>query len=123
MLLKSKQVHKYIGLGGRIVVLNLVLNSISIFYLSFLRMPVQVERRIVRIQREFLRGGVRGRKKISWVKWKVVCQQKRKGGSGVKDVRVVNVSLLTKWRWRLLDGKKKKSVVERSSRGKIRPGS
>lgn len=69
---------------------------------------MQVERRIVRIQREFLGGGVRGRKKISWVKWKVVCQQKRKGGSRVKDVRVVNVSLLTKWRWRLLDGKKKK---------------
>jgi len=43
---------------------------------------------------------------ISWVKWKSVCKQKKNGGLGVKDVRVVKVSLLAKWRWRLLDGEK-----------------
>ena len=45
-----------------------------------------------------------GGKKIAWVKWETVCQSKRNGGLGVKDIRVMNVSLLTKWRWRLLDG-------------------
>lgn len=45
-----------------------------------------------------------GGKKISWVRWKSVCQQKENGGIGIKDVRVMNVSLLAKWRWRLLDG-------------------
>lgn len=39
-----------------------------------------------------------GGKKISWVKWNSVCQQKKNGGLGVKDVIVVNVSLLAKWR-------------------------
>jgi hypothetical protein len=43
-------------------------------------------------------------KKISWVSWKSICQPKREGGLGVIDVRVVNVSLLAKWRWRLLGG-------------------
>jgi hypothetical protein len=33
-----------------------------------------------------------------------VCQQKKNGGVGVKDIRVMKVSLLAKWRWRLLDG-------------------
>lgn len=33
-----------------------------------------------------------------------MCQQKENGGIGIKDVRVMNVSLLVKWRWRLLDG-------------------
>jgi len=47
---------------------------------------------------------VGGGKKISWVKWEAVCQQKSKGGLGVKDIRVMNMSLLAKWRWRLLDG-------------------
>ncbi|XP_024630578.1 uncharacterized protein [Medicago truncatula] len=61
--------------------------------------PVHVEKRIVRVQREFLWG----RKKISCVKWKSVCQQKKNGGMGIKDVRVMNVCLLAKWRWRLLD--------------------
>jgi hypothetical protein len=39
---------------------------------------------------------------MSWVKWDVVCHPKRSGGLGVRDVRAVNISLLAKWRWRLL---------------------
>ena len=41
--------HKYISFGGRIVLLNSVLNAIPIFYLSFLKLPVQVWRRLVSI--------------------------------------------------------------------------
>jgi hypothetical protein len=47
---------------------------------------------------------VGGGKKISWVKWETVCQSKRNGGLGVKDICLINVSLLAKWRWRLIDG-------------------
>jgi hypothetical protein len=79
-----------------------VLNSIPIYYLSFMKMPVVVWKKIVRLQREFLWGGVGGGKKISWVKWKSVCQRKDNGGLGVRDIRVVNISLLAKWRWRLM---------------------
>jgi hypothetical protein len=31
-----------------------------------------------------------------------VCQPKSNGGLGVRDIRAVNISLLAKWRWRLL---------------------
>ncbi|XP_045802983.1 uncharacterized protein LOC123896664 [Trifolium pratense] len=55
-----------------------------------------------RIQREFLWGGRSGRKKISWIKWDIVCLPKKKGGLGVRDIRMVNISLLAKWRLRLL---------------------
>jgi hypothetical protein len=68
-----------------------------------MKMPVQVRKKVVRIQRDFLWGGVNGRKKLSWVKWKVVCKDKKKGGLGVRDLEVVNLSLLSKWRWRLLN--------------------
>lgn len=74
--------HKYISFGGRIVLLNTVLNAIPIFYLSFLKLPVQVWKRIVRIPREFLWGGVGGGKKICWVKWETVCQSKSNRGEG-----------------------------------------
>jgi len=106
--------HKYISFGGRIILLNSVLNSILIFYLSFLRMPVKVWMRVVKIQREFLCEGVGGGKKISWVKWETACQNKKDGGLRVKDIRVMNVSLLAKWRWRLLDGERSlwKEVLE-----------
>ncbi|MCI10071.1 RNA-directed DNA polymerase (Reverse transcriptase), partial [Trifolium medium] len=94
--------NKHISLGGRIVMINVVLNAIPLFYLSFLKMPAKVWKKVVRIQREFLWGRGRGGKKISWVRWSVVCQDKNKGGLGVQDIRLVNISLLSKWRWRLL---------------------
>lgn len=42
--------------------------------------------------------------KISWVKWYDVCKPKKDGGLGVRVFHVVNLSLLTKWRWCLLSG-------------------
>lgn len=96
--------HKYISFGGRIVLLNSVLNAIPIFYLSFFNLPMQVWKRMVRMQREFLWGGLEGGKKICWLKRESVCQSKRNGGLRVNDIRVMNVSLLAKWCWRLLVG-------------------
>jgi hypothetical protein len=65
-------------------------------------MPIIVWKKIRRIQREFLWGGKGGVKKINWVKWDTICKPKHLGGLGVRDARVVNISLLSKWRWRLL---------------------
>jgi len=95
--------NKYLSFGGRIVLLISVLNALPIFYLSFFKMPVCVAKKIVRIQREFLWGGTKDGRKINWVSWKVVCQPKDIGSLGVREVRVVNLSLLAKWRWRLLN--------------------
>jgi hypothetical protein len=94
--------NKLVSLGGRITLLNSVLNAIPIFYLSFMKIPVGVWKQVRRIQREFLWGSRRGRKKVNWIKWDTVCLPKNKGGLGVRDIRVVNISLLAKWRWRLL---------------------
>jgi hypothetical protein len=68
----------------------------------FLKMPSQVVKEVRRIQREFLWGGVKGGRKTNWISWKTVCCEKKDGGLDVRDVRVVNISLLTKWRWKLL---------------------
>jgi hypothetical protein len=95
--------NKYVSLGGRIVLPNSVLNAIPIFYLSYMKIPVIVWKQVRRIQREFLWGCRGGRKKMSWIKWDVVCLPKKKGGLGVRDVRAMNISLLAKWRWRLLN--------------------
>ncbi|KAK2425495.1 hypothetical protein QL285_035737 [Trifolium repens] len=65
-------------------------------------MPVSVWKKVIKIQHQFLWGDVRGGKKISWVKWEVICKEKSQGGFGVRDIRLVNLSLLSKWRWRLL---------------------
>jgi hypothetical protein len=73
--------HRFVSLGGRVVLLNSVLASIPVFFLSFLKMPVKVRMKIVRLQRKFLWGGASGDKnKIPWVSWKDVCRPKAEGG-------------------------------------------
>jgi hypothetical protein len=39
---------------------------------------------------------------MCWVKWDEICKPKKEGGLGVKNLKVMNLSLLTKWRWKLL---------------------
>jgi hypothetical protein len=67
-----------------------------------MKMPVKVWKEVVKIQREFLWCGLETKRKISWVNWETVTKPKCDGGLGVRDVRRVNLSLLAKWRWKLL---------------------
>lgn len=94
--------NRFVTFRGRITLLNSVLNSIPIFFLSYFKLPKGVWVKLVRLQREFLWGGCLERKKIPWVKWEEVCKPKSSGGLGVKDLRAFNLNLLSKWRWRLL---------------------
>jgi hypothetical protein len=59
--------NKYISLGGRIVLINAVLNSLPIFFLSFIKIPVKVWREVVCIQRNFIWGGLSSKNKKCWV--------------------------------------------------------
>jgi hypothetical protein len=95
---------RYVSLGGRVILLNSVLNSIPIFYLSFMKMPANIWKQIVKLQRQFLWGGTNRVRKIPWVSWTNVCKSKANGGLGIRDLRAVNLALLSKWRWRLLSG-------------------
>ncbi|KEH37040.1 hypothetical protein MTR_2g029410 [Medicago truncatula] len=64
--------YKYVNLGGRVVLLNSVLNAIPIFDLFVMKMHVKVWKKIVRLQREFLWGGVKRSRSIPWISWAVV---------------------------------------------------
>lgn len=55
--------NKYVSLGGRVVLLNYILNAISIFYLSLFKMPKKVVRKMVTIQKNILWGGEEGKGK------------------------------------------------------------
>jgi hypothetical protein len=48
--------NRWVSMGGRVVLLNSVLNSIPIFFLSYLKMPTKVWKLIVGLQRRFLWG-------------------------------------------------------------------
>ncbi|KAH1038448.1 hypothetical protein J1N35_040191 [Gossypium stocksii] len=86
--------------AGRVVCINVVLSSLPIYYMSIFQAPITVIKKIDKIRRNFLWGGVGGRRSMVKVNWNLIYLPKAKGGAGVIDLRVKNKSLLTKWCWR-----------------------
>lgn len=89
-------------MGGRVVLLNAVLTSLPVYYLSFYKAPKKVINSLIQIQRRFLWGGLGEGRKISWVSWGVVCRPREEGGLGVRNLFIFNLALIGKWRWRML---------------------
>lgn len=79
-----------------------MINVIPIFFLSYLKMPIKAWRKIDQIQRRFLWRGFKGDSKIYWISWDDVCKPKSKCGLWVRDLRLVNLSILIKWIWHLI---------------------
>lgn len=96
---------RYLTMAGCVVLINSVLNAIPIFSLLFYKDPIKVLQEIHSIQSTFLWSGSENKKKVHWVSWKTVCEKKEKGGLSVKDVEVLNLALLNKWKWRIMNEK------------------
>ncbi|XP_058774046.1 uncharacterized protein LOC131648283 [Vicia villosa] len=91
-----------ISIGGRVTLINVILNAIPSFHLSFYKAPGVVLKEIRSILSNFLWSGNVSKRSIHWVNWETVCKPKDKGGLGVRDVREINKELLLKWKWRIL---------------------
>ncbi|KAK5823824.1 hypothetical protein PVK06_018587 [Gossypium arboreum] len=61
--------------------------------------PVSVIKRIDKIRRNFLWGGLDGKRKMAKVNWKQICRPKENGGARVVNLEIKNKALLAKWRW------------------------
>ena len=92
--------RQYISKGGRLTLIRSTLSSLPIYFLSLFRMPKIVRSRLKKIQRDFLWGGGNLERKPHLVNWNTVCQEKRRGGLGVRGLSRMNQSLLCKWCWR-----------------------
>ncbi|GKV15062.1 hypothetical protein SLEP1_g25863 [Rubroshorea leprosula] len=95
---------RYLSLGGRITLINSVLSSLPVFWMSMYLVPKGTILLLDKIRRKFLWGGAEREKRINWVKWEKVCKEKQFGGLGVKDLRKFNLALLGKWWGRLVRG-------------------
>lgn len=61
--------------------------------------PIHIAHR--RSRGDFFLERVKGEFKIAWVKLMDVCKPKKFGGFGIRDLRLVDLTLLDKWRRRL----------------------
>ncbi|XP_058759359.1 uncharacterized protein LOC131632631 [Vicia villosa] len=96
--------NRSFNLGGRITLLKSVLCSLTIFTMSFYRMPKKVVKIFKALQSKFLWEVVEEKRRIHWVKWEEVTLPFEKMGLGVKNIELFNLALLNKWRWRILQG-------------------
>ena len=98
---KLERWHKaHLSKGGRLTLLQSVLGSVPIYYMSVFKMPVKVSLIIEKLVRDFLWEGKGEGSKDHLVKWEVVSKPKSKGGLGVGNLLKRNLALLGKWLWR-----------------------
>lgn len=87
---------------GRITFINSILSNLHIFIFSFYKSRVNVWRDIDKICQFFLWGGIKEKSKIHWVSRDKVCKPKELEGLGIKSIKLFNLALLLKWKWRIL---------------------
>lgn len=79
---------RHLSFGGRVTLINYVLNSIPVYFLSFLRIPRKVIKILIRIKKNFYRENCEKRK-IAWVRWDKICRLRVEGGLGIKNLETI----------------------------------
>ncbi|WMV10716.1 hypothetical protein MTR67_004101 [Solanum verrucosum] len=91
---------QYLSLGGRITMINSVLDALPTYVMSLFPLPAKVEDRLDKLRRDFLWLGNKEGKGIHLVKWQTAQLSKKSGGLGIKNLGLQNRCLLSKWLWR-----------------------
>lgn len=97
---------RHLSLAGRVILINSVLSAIPIYTLSFYKVPKNILNEIKSTQANFLWNGGDNKRVIHWVSWDMVCKDRAEGGLGIKNVEILNVTFLSKWKWIILTDEK-----------------
>ena len=87
---------KMLSVGGRLVLINSILTSITMFMLSFFKIPRKVLEKLDQIRSRFFWEGEGHKKKYRLTKWSIVCTPKDMGWLGIIDFDLQNKCLLSK---------------------------
>lgn len=88
-------------MAGKLILTKSTLDSLPIYWFSFLKMPIGVRKKIDSIRNGFLWGA----KKMHLTSWKDVTLNKRHGGLGITNLEHRNIAMLGKVWWRILENK------------------
>ena len=101
----SHWTFQYLSLGGRLVLVNSVLSSIPVYWMSLAPLPATILQKLRSIMFNFLWGSLVNNRKYHLVCWNDMSWPKKFGGWGIKNLLWFNISLRLKNLWRLLHSK------------------
>jgi len=91
---------QYLSRGGRLTLINSVLDALPTYMMSLFPIPAGVIKRLDRIRRNFLWHGDKEKKGYHLVKWSSVICAKKWGGLGIKNLKIQSTALMMKWLWK-----------------------
>jgi hypothetical protein len=96
-------IGKLLSYGDRLVLINSVLTSLPMFFLSFFEIPIGVRKRLVFFRSRFFWQSNDTKRKYRLSKWNIICRPKEQGGLGIEVLELKNKCLLSKWLFKLLN--------------------
>ena len=92
----------YLSKGGCLTLIKSTLSNLPTYFLSLFPIPMSVAKRLEKVQRDFLWGGMGDEPKLHLVSWNQVCHPLRSSGLGIQKMHKFNQALLGKWLWRYM---------------------
>lgn len=91
---------KLLALDARLAIIKHVLMVLPLYFMSVLELPVWAIKEIEKKCRGFLwKGDENAVGSYSLVAWDKLCLPIENGGLGIKDLRLMGVTLRTRWPW------------------------
>jgi hypothetical protein len=94
--------NKWLSIGGRFILVNSVLHSISVFWMSLEKIPSSILNLLRRLSFNFLWNGQKDTHRFHLCSWNIISKPIKAGGWGLKNLAIFNTALLANSFWRAL---------------------